>query len=648
MKIFVNVLICGYFDSEFTYIANQDVVIGQIVRVPLKKREVIGCIVEKYVNEFDNSREIIFYYPFILSQQNIDFLNWVSSYTLNARGMVLKMLLPEATIFNGKDNKSKISNDILYDNIVNIQLNDDQQNAYTNIKKNMKTKPVLLKGITGSGKTEVFFKIISEIFSEQKQILVMIPEISLMPQTVSRFIKYFGIHPLVWHSLSTHKNRKIAWEQIILGNPCVVIGTRSSLFLPFSNLGLIVVDEEHDSSYKQEDVVIYNGRDMALVKSKIHECPIILSSATPSLETLVNVSNHKYEYTEINKRFSGALLPKIELIDMKQSEKYGNLSNILIQAIRDALKNGEQVLLFVNRRGYAPVNMCKKCGYRQKCKFCDSVLVAHKIDTFSLICHHCGYKSSVPTSCENCHEKDSFIFFGIAVEKIYEEIICVFPNTKVAIASSDIVNSSAKMEIFVKKILDGSIDIIIATQILSKGHHFPKITTIGIVDGDCAISDIDIRAGEKTYQMISQVSGRAGREGAQGKILIQTYNPSDPLLTKLQLNEVDQFLEIEKKYRKQAGYPPFGRLVAVIISGKSERDVREFSHYLVKFKIDNVKILGPVPAPISLLRNKFRWRILYKSDKNFPLSSALKTLFLSIKIPKTLTVQVDVDPMSFM
>ena len=556
------------------------------------------------------------------------------------------MILAEKTVFSIKkfEKFPKYSWDI-EQNLKKIELNDEQKSACTAFYQSA-GKPFLLEGVTGSGKTEIYLSLVADFLKKHQQGLILFPEIVLATQISERIEQYFGFRPQIWNSNISPKKRREIWHGALSGDCPLVIGARSALFLPFRNLGIIVVDEEHDSSYKQEEMGLYNARDMAVVLAHIKQIPTILSSATPSLETKVNAMNGKYGHALVSSRFGTSKMPSIHLIDMKQNRFQGGfISPILLNEIKETIARKEQCLIYLNRRGYSPITFCSSCGEKLSCPNCTAWLVYHK-EFKKEICHCCGFKMDIPNTCKNCGE-NSFIQYGPGVERIFEELKQKLPNARIEIASSDTLLGK-NTEDFIKRVRNNEIDILIGTQILAKGHHFANMTLVGVIDGDLGLFGADIRSGERTYQMISQVAGRAGRGEKPGKILIQTFNPEHSLYSAMQQNNTEKFLNLEIASREKNSLPPFTKLASVIISGTNRELTEKIAHELVQKHIENVRILGPAPAPRFLLRGRTRWRILLKSSKNFPLSNAIKIWISSIKIPKNIKIQIDIDPISFL
>jgi len=515
-------------------------------------------------------------------------------------------------------------------------------------------RATLLNGVTGSGKTEVYFEAVAEAIRQKKQVLIMVPEIGLTSQWLGRFEKRFGVKPAKWHSALGSRERIDTWKAVAEGEARVVVGARSALFLPYADLGLIVVDESHDQSFKQEDVVNYQGRDMAVVRAKFEQIPIILATATPDLETIVNVENGKYDELVLKSRYADACLPDIKIIDLKQDKplkgSWGTswLSPTLVEQIKDNLEKGEQTMLFLNRRGYAPLVICRDCGYRIQCPNCTSWLTEHRRSK-KLVCHHCGFMTETPDCCPDCHSESGLTACGPGVERIAEEIKYRFPLARTKVLSSDFTTNFQEVHKVVNEMENGEIDILIGTQILAKGHHFPALTLVGIVDADLGLMGSDLRASERTFQLLSQVSGRAGRGEKKGTVYVQTLYPENAVLQALLQYDATMFLNLEKKSRKLLKMPPFGKLASVIVSGANPDNTQRVAQWLgqVAFNDDKISTLGPAPAPIFMLRNKYRYRLLLKTARDIPIQEVLRQWIAKINIPSSVRVEVDIDPYSF-
>lgn len=644
----VEVLPIGPFDGTFSYSTEYDLNAGDIVEVPFGNRKVIGLVVGFGQEIGIKLKCVLKKYDINIGKIYLDFLNWMASYTTIPKGIVLKMILCEKTVFCDKKEKKAISNQKSVIPSVLIALNKEQKIAYDKIKLNG-VKPFLLQGTTGCGKTEVYLSVIQDMLQQGKQALILLPEIALTSQLSKRVEKYFGIQAIIWNSGVSQKNRKSAWLKAVSGEKCIIIGARSALFLPFKNLGIIVVDEEHDSSYKQEDGGFYNARDMAVVLGHIKKIPIILSSATPSLESYVNAKNHKYGYAFIENRFGLAKPASVSLIDMRQCKFDGNfISPNLMNLIKETVDKGEQALIYLNRRGYSPITLCRSCGTKLQCSNCAAWLVYHK-SMDKIICHYCGYKIDIPKTCNFCGAEDSYIQFGPGIERIFEELSQKIPLAKIMLVSSDVIRSEKNIIELHEKILNNEVNVIVGTQMLAKGHHFPNITLVGVVDGDLGLNCADLRASERTYQLIQQAAGRAGRAEKPGKIFIQTFNPEHSLYQALKSNNIQQFIDLEISSRKENKLPPFTKLASIIISG-TNRDLTEKTARKLadSFPKNGVLIFGPAPAPLFLLRGRTRWRILLKSPKKIVLSGIVKDWILSQKLPKNIKIQTDMDPITFL
>ena len=491
---------------------------------------------------------------------------------------------------------------------------------------------------------------IAQALQKSGQVLVLLPEITLTTAWLNRFRDRFGVEPAVWHSALTPRQRRDTWHAILSGQARVVVGARSALFLPFQGLNLIVVDEEHDPSYKQEDGILYQARDMAIVRAKLAHCPIILASATPSVETYCNVQSGRFHHVILPERFSGTSFPDIQIADMRHRDKgpVRFISPILQSALTENLSRGEQSLLFINRRGYAPLVLCRTCGERLKCPHCAAWLVEHRRADF-LQCHHCGYTRPIPTECPSCHEKDSLISCGPGVERIYEEVLALFPTAKTEMITSETITNPKLFQTLSDRILTNEVDILIGTQILAKGHNFPNLTLVGVIDADMGLAGGDLRAGERTFQLLHQVMGRAGRHAKKGRAVLQSYSPDNLIIQALQKNDRSQFLSEEIETRKSLQMPPFGRLTAVIISGKNQEQTYRTARQLSKTfpAIPAVTVLGPVAAPLAVLRNKYRFRLLIKSAKTLSIQNILQTWLHQQQIPASVEVRLDIDPYSF-
>lgn len=537
-----------------------------------------------------------------------------------------------------------------------VNLTDEQKEAAVQLVGEIGNgfNVTLLDGVTGSGKTEVYFEAVARALELGQQVLILVPEIGLTSQWLGRFERRFGVKPAKWHSALGNRERIDTWKAVIEGRAKVLVGARSALFLPYQNLGLIVVDESHDQSFKQEDAVNYQGRDMAIVRAKYEQIPIILSTATPDLETVVNVEEGKYDIVELKSRFAAAVLPEIKIIDLKQDKPVRGswgvswLAPTLANALKENLERQEQSMLFLNRRGYAPLVICRDCGHRIQCPNCTAWLTEHR-RVGNLVCHHCGYVTPIPKECPECHSETGLTACGPGVERVAEEVKFRFPTARVKILSSDITTNFAEVSQVIHEMEEGNVDILIGTQILAKGHHFPSLTLVGIVDADLGLMGSDLRASERTFQLLSQVAGRAGRGEKKGIVYLQTLYPENAVLQALVENNREEFLALEKKTRRLLKMPPFGKLAAVIVSGPNQEETEKTALWLGQTAPNNefVSTLGPAPAPIFMLRNKFRYRLLLKTAKNIRIQDVLRDWLKRIKIPGRVRVEVDIDPYSF-
>lgn len=513
----------------------------------------------------------------------------------------------------------------------------------------------LLDGVTGSGKTEVYFEAVAEALAQNKQVLVLVPEISLTSQWLRRFELRFGVTPFIWHSEVGVKDKAKTWKAVALNKAKVVVGARSALFLPFADLGIIVVDESHDHSFKQESLVTYQGRDMAVLRAHLEKIPVILSTATPDLETIVNVEEGKYDCVKLTKRFAKAVLPEIKILDLKKDKPQKGpwgvsfLAPTLVDELAANLKRGEQSMLFLNRRGYAPLLICRDCGHRIQCPHCTAWLAEHRI-TGELICHHCGFKMFTPKRCPECGSEDGLTACGPGVERIAEEVRNRFPEARTAILSSDITTNYKQISDVIHRTANKEIDILIGTQILAKGHNFPDLTLVGVVDADLGLMGTDLRASEQTFQLLAQVSGRAGRGEKKGVVYLQTLYPDHPVLQAVIEHNREAFIEIEKSSRRLLHMPPYGKLAALIISSANQQAAEAAAYYLGKCapNTELIETLGPAPAPMNLLRGRYRYRLLLKTAKNVNIQEVLKKWLNMVKIKSNVRVDVDINPYSFM
>lgn len=708
-KTYYDVLPAYNIKATLTYTSKKLFRVGALVKISIRNKIVAGCIINihetkpkknfkvKDIEECDN----LFY----LDKTNIEFLKWVSKYNFISLGSTLKLLIQDSSFLNlemhykyiknekynskltkkqiiflqiikenkinqnevnrcsksfisnliskgiikKKNIKKKYTSNINYQNICLKELSSDQNIIFQKILEKVKIKnfkPIYLDGVTGSGKTEVYFKLIEYFLIQQKQVLVLIPEIALSKQWISRFHDAFKFYPLVWNSKVNKSQKRKIWQAIIEGQVNVVVGARSAIFLPFKNLGAIVIDEENDISYKQEENPIYNARDMAIVKSKINFSNIILVSATPSLETYQNFKNNKYDYFKLKNRFGAAKDPKVSLIDMK-SDKNKVISDQTFKILKEKIDKGKQVLLLINRRGFAPITICSNCGFKETCKNCDINLVYHK-NKNKLICHHCGASQSSNNVCSNCNMADKKISLGFGIEKVTEEITKKFKNVNIVSLSSDTINNKKFVDIL-KDIENAKIKIIIGTQIISKGFNFLNLNSIFILDFDLWFYNTDIRTNEKIFHLTQQVSGRTSRKSETGEVFIQTYDTNNYLLKYIIGNNRNKFYEDELLKRKKILLPPYCKLIAIILSGTNKAYLDLASNAIKKKLLifNDLKVLGPIPAPIEYINNKYRFRLLIKTNQPFYVQNILKSIDFKKTFKNKIKIKIDIDPLSF-
>ena len=720
----VGVLLPLPFSEAFDYYADESIRAGVLVRVPFGHKMVVGVVWETDKKSALDSKKIkkiveVLPYPPLKNEMR-RFIDFVASYNMAFRGLVLKMALSVKQVFDdlkilkfyelsgktlseaGLKNsdarwrvmdflkvapfnrqeiaagagvspsvvKAMIDAGVLKEVLVEskkeylqpmcgfckVKLTEEQQEAADVLCRKIECgfSVTLLNGVTGSGKTEVYFEAVEKAFAAGKQVLIMVPEIGLTAQWLGRFEKRFGVRPAEWHSALGIRERIDVWKAAVRGEAKIIIGARSALFLPYLNLGLIVVDESHDASFKQEDAVNYQGRDMAVARAKYEKIPIILSTATPDLETICNVDDGKYDQVCLESRFAGAQLPEIKIIDLKKNKPIKGtwgvswLSPILCEKLKANYEQGGQSVLFLNRRGYAPLVICRDCGHRIQCPNCTTWLTEHK-NAGRLVCHYCGYMVDIPKECPSCHSEDGLTACGPGVERIAEEVRYRFPLAKTSILSSDVVSNFKDVQKIIKEMEDRKVDILIGTQILAKGHHFPELTLVGIVDADLGLMGSDLRAAERTYQLLSQVSGRAGRGARKGEVYLQTLYPENAVLNALIKGNAEGFYSLEKQSRRILKMPPFGKLAAIIVSGTRREETERTAILLGQCAFNDGKIstLGPAPAPLFVLRGKYRYRLLLKTDKNIKIQDVITNWLKKVKVPAAVRIEVDIDPYSF-
>ena len=697
LKIAVPLAVFNTFDYE------GDADIGSVVIVNFSGKKIWGIVIDKKEESPYKVKKIISVENIKPFQENfIKFIFKVAEYNIIPIGMAFKFVFSDKFLSNIKENKvysflkdgkitekqqnvveflknnheksfsfnelkhlaslniikTLVKNGILSENkentkdytIKNIQLNKlskTQDDVFNKIIQNTE-KPILLEGVTGSGKTEIYFHIFEHFIKKDKQVSFLLPEIALTSQFISRIKSQFSCKDIaIWHSNVSDTQKKDIWRRVASGEIKMVVGARSALFLPFLDLSVIVVDEEHDLSYKQTDNGCYNARDMAVLRASIEKCCIILGSATPSIESLINVRNNKYNYLVLENRYGESVKPAVDIIDLKKEklkkDKY--LSKTLLSNIEDELKKRNQVLLFMNRRGYSPIAICNECGERLICPHCSSTLTFHKSKKI-LLCHQCEYKRAEVFDCPSCGAKNSIIYFGPGVEKIQEEVKNYFPDKKIALITSDTIQNIKEINDIVDKILKREIDIIIGTQMVTKGYDFPNLTLVGVLDADASLFGANFRATEKTYQLLTQVVGRAGRRKEQGRALIQTYNSENVIMQALKNNNKDIIINFEIENRKAAELPPFGKMVMIILAGKEEIKVyRKAREITAAFPVnDKIEIYGPSPMNLYKLRDEFRFKIIVKTSLSVNIQKLVLAVVNSVKIENGLRLKIDVNP----
>ncbi|MDF1619718.1 primosomal protein N' [Pseudothioclava nitratireducens] len=511
----------------------------------------------------------------------------------------------------------------------------------------------LLKGVTGSGKTEVYLEAVAECLRQGRQALVLLPEIALTSEFLTRVEARFGARPGEWHSGATQSERRRLWKMCGEGGVQLVVGARSALFLPFRDLGLIVVDEEHDTSYKQEEGALYSARDMAVLRASLCGAQVVLASATPSLESWVNAEQGKYTRVDLKSRFGASELPEMAAIDMRKEriEAAHWISPRLVGEVLQRIRNGEQAMLFLNRRGYAPVTICRACGHQIGCDHCDARMVEHRF-LKRLVCHQCGETKPIPTECPSCKAEGRLAPVGPGVERLAEEVAERFPDARLAVLSSDLFGSARALKDAIGTIAEGGADIIIGTQIVAKGHNFPKLTLVGVIDADLGLQGSDLRAAERTFQLMRQVAGRAGRAEKPGVALLQTYQPEHPVIRAILGGDEEAFWREEAEARRAQGVPPYGRMAGIILSGPEVEPLFQIGSELARraepLTRIGAQLFGPAPAPIARVRGRHRVRMLVKADKTAPLQAALKAWVRQVKLPNAVRLQIDIDPQSFL
>ncbi len=512
-------------------------------------------------------------------------------------------------------------------------------------------EPFLLDGVTGSGKTEVYLEGVAQAIRDGRQALVLLPEIALTEPFLKRFTARFGCEPVAWHSGLRQSQRRRAWRAIATGQAKVTVGARSALFLPYARLGVIVVDEAHETSFKQEEGVHYHARDVAVMRGRFEECPVVLASATPAIETRHQVELGRYRELKLPGRYGAAQLPAIEAIDLiaEPPERGRWIAPRLVRAIDDALDRREQVLLFLNRRGYAPLTLCRTCGHRFQCPNCTAWMVEHRLIR-RLACHHCGHVMPVPRACPECATEDSLVACGPGVERIADEVAALFPDAKTAVVTSDTIWSPAKAAEFVARMEAHDIDIVVGTQLVTKGYHFPNLTLVGVIDADLGLEGGDLRAAERTFQQIMQVAGRAGRGAKPGTVLVQTHAPGARVIQALVSGDADAFYAAETEARREADAPPFGRFAAIVVSSEDKAAADDAARMIARAapRADGMHVFGPAPAPLAMLRGRHRFRLLVHATRGLDVQDAIRDWLGGVDWSAKVRVAVDVDPYNFL
>ena len=646
------ILLPNIFNYPFTYESNLDLKIGEYVSVPFGKNKLTGVVWDKLEDNEQKKFKLKKVFKKLkvkpLKKTTINFLNWFSEYNIIPKGMALKLMLLSN---NAIEDNIKNNFQVFESNIKNnsIKLSEDQKKSLKEmVILNNKFRVHVLQGTTGSGKTFVYFEALKSIIKKGFQGLILLPEIGLTGQFEQKFVEYFGFNPAVWHSGISKKKKEIIWNGISNGKIQVIIGARSSLFLPFKKLGIIIVDEEHDQSFKQDEGTTYNARDMAIARASFENIPINLITAVPSVETYENIKKGKYGLSRLKKRYKNASLPNYEIINLNNSklEKQSWLSNEIIKKVNSHLEKKDQVLFFLNRRGFSPHVLCNKCYTSFSCPNCSINLVYHK-NKGNLLCHYCGYKSHLKRDCSkggNCE----FIFSGPGVERISDEVKRKFPDKKIEIFSSDTMNKKDSMD-KLDKIIKNETNILVGTQLISKGFHFPSLNCIVVVDIDLSSQGHDLRGAEKNLQLYHQLSGRAGRTGKPAMVYFQTFNHDTKVIDDITNKNPDIFLERELEIRKKNKLPPFQRFISLILTGENEHKLETealgFKNF-IETKIEG-KVLGPVNAPIFRLKRKFRVRLLIRGIKSMKVQNSIAKIIPNYKFASGIKLSVDVDPINF-
>ena len=693
--MYLEVILALPIEKSFYYYSKVNILKYSYVKVPFGKLICVGLVIDANSScPVSNLKEIqeTLNIP-VASNCFITFLKWVAKYNFSTVGIILKLALSGITESEHYYSANLITKSKLtpsYNKVINllqeekilsefkirketnvsrrtlkkmanahiiklsyrpisqnskvkfdIILSDKQKEVYKIITQHLQRQVILLDGITGSGKTEVYLSIIADILTKDSnaQTLILLPEIILASQIEERFNKYFkSVDIIKWHSSLSKRERENSWWKIVNGQAQIIIGARSALFLPYKNLKMIVVDEEHDSSFKQATgKTNYNARDMAIVRAAKEKIPIILSSATPSLESFYNATSGKFKHVFLSVRHSRVELPLIKVVDMRKEKRW--ISRELCESIKETIYKNKQVLLFLNRRGYSPLTVCNQCGYKPKCKNCSAWLVQHKRYQ-AFLCHFCGYKLNLFNDCPDCYAENSLIPSGVGVERIEEEVKSLLPNANVLTVSSDMVTNVSKSKELFDKVIKGKINIIIGTQLITKGYHFPKLDFVGVIDADISLYGGNLRSAERTYQLLQQVSGRAGRESTRGTVLLQSYNPSE--ISKRYLCDKKEFYSYELQSRKQNNMPPFTRITTIIVNNVNNNKAISISNNIAKQLLcEKLRILGPVPANTHLVKKNYIYKIAIISPKVFDIQSYIKNCALIARYNKAINIDID-------
>ncbi|MDD3371790.1 MAG: primosomal protein N' [Alphaproteobacteria bacterium] len=655
----VRVVVPAPLDGAYDYLPPEESGLldpGAIVEVPFGRRTMLGVVWGEGNGDVpaEKLKQILRVLPLPpVPETSRSFVDWVANYTLAPTGSVLKMLFGNETLVEPKK-KDAFACPVFDPDCHQPSLNEEQHAAAKILSEEPqreKPRPILLDGVTGSGKTEVFCEAIASCLRQGKQALVLLPEIAMTSALIDRFAARFGARPVEWHSGLGNRQRRLHWQAIARGEAKFILGARSALFLPYPDLGLIVVDEEHEAAYKQEEGVIYHGRDMAVVRAHLGNIPIVLSSATPSLETLSNVRQGKYGAVVLHQRFGTAEMPAIDLVDMRKYKLAAHefIAPPLLEGLRQTLATGQQAMLFLNRRGYAPLTLCRACGHRLQCPRCTAWLTQHK-QSGRLHCHHCDYTMRLPEKCPSCGAADRFAACGPGVERIAEEVKTRLPEARLSVMASDTLDTPESAQALVDSMAKKEIDILIGTQIMAKGYHFPSLTLVGVIDADLGLSGGDPRASERTFQLLQQMAGRSGRGEEAGRVFLQTVSPDHAVMKAIVKGDRDAFMNLELAEREAFRLPPFWRLASLTVSGMNVNEVTTFAQNLARSAPagDTFRVLGPAPAPFARLRNRFRYRLMIQAPRTVNLSATLRLWLKAIKIPRTLRLAIDIDPFSFL